>query len=264
MAQWAPHLAEFKGWFSSQDGFGEYLRHFFEYYGYFFRDYQEDHMFVYTKLHKEFSKNLEKAIDVWLATRGMTQEDLGAMLEHAQNLGDQQANEIVDMLIGMLEYHRWIKDIFALKANESIANLLGDENVEQFFKPRTEDGWKKLGDMDVDWGTEWWENWTDAEWEEWWDSDAREQWDADWWEEKQEAWTDKEWAEWTAQEAAPEAQAAAAEADPNLIYVVVPDGVNAGDQLQVTAPSGQVLATTVPDGLGPGDQFAVSAAVSAG
>ena len=29
------------------------------------------------------------------------------------------------------------------------------------------------------------------------------------------------WAEWTAQEAAPEAQAAAAEADPNLIYVVV-------------------------------------------
>lgn len=209
-------------------------------------------MFIYTKLHKEFTANLQKAVDVWLASRGMTEENLEQMLAHALAQGDQEADQIVDMLLGMLEYHRWVHDIFELKKHEQVADLLGDETSEAYFKPRTEDGWKKLGDMDVEWGTDWWAAWTDDEWEKWWDSDAREHWESDWWEDKQEAWADKEWAE-------PDAPAPAAEADPNLIYVVVPDGVNAGDQLQVTAPNGQALLATVPDGLGPGDQFAVSA-----
>ena len=38
--------------------------------------YHEIYRFIYTKLHKEFTANLQKAVDVWLASRGMTEENL--------------------------------------------------------------------------------------------------------------------------------------------------------------------------------------------
>jgi len=45
---------------------------------------------------------------------------------------------------------------------------------------------------------------------------------------------------------------------PQLLAVTCPDGVAAGDQLQVATPDGQTLLVSVPEGIGPGMVFNVS------
>ena len=53
MAWQEPLLGEFKSWYTDVEGFGGYLKHFMAHYGHFFREKQETHLFVYSKLHQD-------------------------------------------------------------------------------------------------------------------------------------------------------------------------------------------------------------------
>ena len=44
---------------------------------------------------------------------------------------------------------------------------------------------------------------------------------------------------------------------PSILTVTVPDGVTAGQQIQIRAPSGQLVNVKVPEGCGPGSQFKI-------
>ena len=46
-------------------------------------------------------------------------------------------------------------------------------------------------------------------------------------------------------------------AAPSILTVTVPDGVTAGQQIQIKAPSGQLVNVKVPEGCGPGSQFKI-------
>ena len=46
-------------------------------------------------------------------------------------------------------------------------------------------------------------------------------------------------------------------AAPSILTVTVPDGVMAGQQIQIKAPSGQLVNVKVPEGCGPGSQFKI-------
>eukprot|EP00434_Breviolum_minutum_P005231 symbB.v1.2.004611.t1/scaffold255.1/size249928/1 len=180
------------------DGFGHYLRHFLAHYGHFFRDHQETHLFVYTKLHQEFVENLERAVHVWLTSKDLGDEHLEAMLGYAHAAGDVETSGIVDALTRMLEYHSWIEYIFGLKNSPEAENWM----KEQWYKP----GWEAIGDSELRWSVQGWEQWTDEEWQNWW-SQRREwsddewelwyqeqnDWSQSWWDDKQEEWQSKSW-----------------------------------------------------------------------
>jgi hypothetical protein len=55
----------------------------------------------------------------------------------------------------------------------------------------------------------------------------------------------------------PQAPPAAAPAAPMILTVTVPDGVMAGQQIQIKAPTGQLVNVKVPEGCGPGSQFKI-------
>ena len=55
----------------------------------------------------------------------------------------------------------------------------------------------------------------------------------------------------------PEAPTPPAPAAPTLLTITVPDGVVAGQQIQIKAPSGQLVNVKVPEGCGPGSQFKI-------
>jgi hypothetical protein len=46
-------------------------------------------------------------------------------------------------------------------------------------------------------------------------------------------------------------------AAPTILTVTVPDGVMAGQQIQIKAPTGQLVNVKVPEGCGPGSQFKI-------
>ena len=50
---------------------------------------------------------------------------------------------------------------------------------------------------------------------------------------------------------------AAAPAPPTILTVTVPEGVMAGQQIQIKAPTGQLVKVKVPEGCGPGSQFKI-------
>jgi len=50
---------------------------------------------------------------------------------------------------------------------------------------------------------------------------------------------------------------AAAPSAPMILTVTVPDGVMAGQQIQIKAPTGQLVNVKVPEGCGPGSQFKI-------
>ena len=61
-------------------------------------------------------------------------------------------------------------------------------------------------------------------------------------------------------EAPPQPQApppAAAPPAPTVLTITVPEGVMAGQQIQIKAPSGQLVNVKVPEGCGPGSQFKI-------
>ena len=50
---------------------------------------------------------------------------------------------------------------------------------------------------------------------------------------------------------------AAAPAAPTVLTITVPEGVMAGQQIQIKAPTGQLVNVKVPEGCGPGSQFKI-------
>lgn len=108
-------LIDFKQWFASVGGFGNYLRRFFTDYQAYFSEFAEEHSLVYTQLHKEFCQNLEDAVDAWLRLRGLSEDDFGDMLRQAERRGDSQSDEMLGVLLGLLDYQPWIHSIFALR-----------------------------------------------------------------------------------------------------------------------------------------------------
>lgn len=128
---WGPLLEDFKTWFASHDGFGNYLLTFYQHYDQYVNVYEETHALVYTEMHREFSTELERALHSWLETRGMSEEHLEAMLRAAQ--ADAHTDVIVDVLIGMMDYQEWIQAIFALKKSARIAELFADDDCEPYM-----------------------------------------------------------------------------------------------------------------------------------
>ena len=59
------------------------------------------------------------------------------------------------------------------------------------------------------------------------------------------------------QQPAPAPPPAAAPSAPMILTVTVPDGVMAGQQIQIKAPTGQLVNVKVPEGCGPGSQFKI-------
>ena len=55
----------------------------------------------------------------------------------------------------------------------------------------------------------------------------------------------------------PEVPPAAAPAAPTVLTITVPEGVVAGQQIQIKAPTGQLVNVKVPEGCGPGSQFKI-------
>merc|ERR1712048_516885 len=104
-------------------------------------------------------------------------------------------------------------------------------------------GWDSIGGSEVKWDVHWSEQWTDAEWDAWWT--PRQEWtDEEWeewwaqqqnwdgsWEDKAGSWADKKWSDWSDWTEPPAVPPATAE-----MTVVVPEGVAAGDAVQVTTP----------------------------
>eukprot|EP00440_Ansanella_granifera_P014258 gb/GFBE01015497.1/.p1 GENE.gb/GFBE01015497.1/~~gb/GFBE01015497.1/.p1 ORF type:complete len:185 (+),score=44.92 gb/GFBE01015497.1/:1-555(+) len=117
-------LPEFKQWFADIDGFGTYLRSYFEHYDSYFDLYAEEHALIYSKLHKEFSLSLEESIDQWLSSKGLTEDAFGDMMQQACRRGDHKSDEIVGVLLGMLDYQLWIANIFELKRSRQLGELL--------------------------------------------------------------------------------------------------------------------------------------------
>lgn len=179
MDAWDPFLAEFNAWFASKGGFGDYLRHFLAYYGPFFQEGREEHLFVYTKLHTEFMNNLDNAVKAWYESKGMTEEQFAFLLEYGKGKGDQYTTGIVHQLTNLFEYPSWIAYIFSLKTNSEFMQQLADQ--------ASQSGWE-----DYTWTTRWWEKWSDAEWEQWeqWRRLGREQ--GSHWQQ----WSDEEWERW--------------------------------------------------------------------
>mmetsp|Transcript_151796 Transcript_151796/g.487087 ORF Transcript_151796/g.487087 Transcript_151796/m.487087 type:complete len:173 (+) Transcript_151796:268-786(+) len=147
----------------------------------YFDCYSEEHALVYTQLHREFSSQLEQAIDGWLKTHDLCEDDLGSMLEQARLRGDGEGDAAVGALLGMLDYQPWIGNIFVLKR-------LSDEAF-----------------------------------------------------------------------AAAAASSPGTEATPPLsLRVAVPEGVQPGQEVQVSTPDGQLLVVVVPEGCHTGFEFDVA------
>jgi len=60
-----------------------------------------------------------------------------------------------------------------------------------------------------------------------------------------------------AQPPQPEVPPASAPAAPTVLTITVPEGVMAGQQIQIKAPTGQLVNVKVPEGCGPGSQFKI-------
>eukprot|EP00747_Dinoflagellata_sp_TGD_P169288 gnl/TRDRNA2_/TRDRNA2_197885_c0_seq1.p1 gnl/TRDRNA2_/TRDRNA2_197885_c0~~gnl/TRDRNA2_/TRDRNA2_197885_c0_seq1.p1 ORF type:complete len:265 (+),score=74.13 gnl/TRDRNA2_/TRDRNA2_197885_c0_seq1:130-924(+) len=258
MAELAPYLDEFKTWYTAVDGFGEYLLHFIMNYGGFFKERQETHEFVYTKLHREFSDNLEAAVDVWRTSKGLSEEHMAAMLEYGQQIGDVHTTGIIAALHQMLEYQSWIAYMFSLKQDPQVRMLMASQKL----KPRP----NSIGSSGLKWETQWWEQWTEDEymqlcaaasagsiedWTEWWEK--QDHFDSGRWTDKATSWADKTWTE-------PEAATCAAQKETEYVSfdVIVPEGSSAGSTLQVVAPDEQLLEVAVPHGIEAGSAFSVS------
>eukprot|EP00927_Polykrikos_kofoidii_P078013 TRINITY_DN74893_c0_g1_i1.p1 TRINITY_DN74893_c0_g1~~TRINITY_DN74893_c0_g1_i1.p1 ORF type:complete len:169 (-),score=24.68 TRINITY_DN74893_c0_g1_i1:132-638(-) len=114
-------MQEFKDWFTSVSGFGEYLKGYYTHYAAYFDDYVEEHSLTYTHLHTEFSDSLSASIQQWLHSQGISEDDFGDMLCLARARGDDKSDEIVGTLLGMLDYTMWFQHIFKLRHDSRLA-----------------------------------------------------------------------------------------------------------------------------------------------
>eukprot|EP00929_Paragymnodinium_shiwhaense_P021818 TRINITY_DN14121_c0_g1_i1.p1 TRINITY_DN14121_c0_g1~~TRINITY_DN14121_c0_g1_i1.p1 ORF type:complete len:184 (-),score=40.18 TRINITY_DN14121_c0_g1_i1:317-868(-) len=108
-------LPEFKAWFESVAGFGDYLKTFYEHYASYLDSYHDEHSLMYTQIHKEFVANLEQCIDQWLHSKGLSEDDFGEMLGIARARGDVSSSQIIDKIFSMVEYQQWFAQIFDLR-----------------------------------------------------------------------------------------------------------------------------------------------------
>jgi hypothetical protein len=123
LSPWKDLWDEFRCWFAAKKGFGTDLTYFYTQYRGYFNEYDESHQLIYTELHKQFSANLEIRIHEWLSTKGLGEEHFETMLKEVEA---EQADEIVGVLLGLLDYERWIVAIFSLLKSERLADLLQD------------------------------------------------------------------------------------------------------------------------------------------
>jgi hypothetical protein len=137
---WKPFWDEFRCWFAAKKGFGADLTYFYTQYRGYFNEYDASHLLIYTDLHKQFSANLEMRIHEWLASKGMTEAHFEEMLQEVA--ADPAADEILNVLLGMLDYERWIRAIFDLLKSERLAYLL--EDMDDCAEPYMNEGYGRV------------------------------------------------------------------------------------------------------------------------
>eukprot|EP00928_Gymnodinium_smaydae_P058768 TRINITY_DN41974_c0_g1_i1.p1 TRINITY_DN41974_c0_g1~~TRINITY_DN41974_c0_g1_i1.p1 ORF type:complete len:150 (-),score=33.25 TRINITY_DN41974_c0_g1_i1:66-461(-) len=111
----APHAEKLKEWLLAEEGFGEYVYKFFRENKDYFDDYNEEHALYYTTLHKAFTESFETEVQGWLRDEGLGEEDLEALLQQGRGSGDPEIEAVVDTMLNVLEYDKWIQNIFQLK-----------------------------------------------------------------------------------------------------------------------------------------------------
>mmetsp|Transcript_36399 Transcript_36399/g.77517 ORF Transcript_36399/g.77517 Transcript_36399/m.77517 type:complete len:132 (+) Transcript_36399:50-445(+) len=109
-----PHAERLKEWLLSEEGFGEYVHSFFRENKDYFDDYSEEHALHYTTLHKVFAEKFEAEVQGFLADEGLSEAHLEAMLHFGRD-GDPELEAVIDTMVEVLEYDKWIKNIFELK-----------------------------------------------------------------------------------------------------------------------------------------------------
>mmetsp|Transcript_35800 Transcript_35800/g.83262 ORF Transcript_35800/g.83262 Transcript_35800/m.83262 type:complete len:132 (-) Transcript_35800:72-467(-) len=110
-----PHVERLKLWLLSEEGFLETLHAFFRENKNYFDVYNEEHALHYTSLHKEFASKFEAEIKGWLSDEGLKEEQLETMLRLGREGGDPDIEAMVDTMIEVLEYDKWIQHVFELK-----------------------------------------------------------------------------------------------------------------------------------------------------
>merc|ERR1712039_332860 len=110
-----PHAERLKEWLLSEDGFLETVNAFFVENKAYFDIYQEEHALHYTTLHKDFASKFESEIQAWLADEGLQEVHLEAMLQLGRESGDPEVELVIDTMSQVMEYDRWIQNIFELK-----------------------------------------------------------------------------------------------------------------------------------------------------
>mmetsp|Transcript_132648 Transcript_132648/g.383511 ORF Transcript_132648/g.383511 Transcript_132648/m.383511 type:complete len:137 (+) Transcript_132648:77-487(+) len=110
-----PHAEKLKEWILAQEGFGDFLNAFFVENKAYFDIYQEEHALHYTTLHKTFADKFEQEIQAWLAEEGLREEHLATMLEMGRADDDPDVELVIDTMLDVMDYSRWIKNIFEIK-----------------------------------------------------------------------------------------------------------------------------------------------------
>mmetsp|Transcript_71274 Transcript_71274/g.139974 ORF Transcript_71274/g.139974 Transcript_71274/m.139974 type:complete len:135 (+) Transcript_71274:139-543(+) len=110
-----PHVDRLKDWVLAEEGFGNFLNAFFNENKAYFDVYQEEHALHYTTLHKAFAEQFEAEINGWLADEGLREQDLEAMLRLGRDGGDPEIELVIDTMLDIMVYDRWIRNIFEIK-----------------------------------------------------------------------------------------------------------------------------------------------------
>merc|ERR1712187_863939 len=110
-----PHVDKLKLWMTAEDGFGGWLDEFFRENGKYFDDYQEEHQLHYTTLHQNFVSKFEAETNGWLADEGLGEQHLQVMFQLGRYEGDPEVEAMIDTMLNVMEYDKWITHIFELK-----------------------------------------------------------------------------------------------------------------------------------------------------
>mmetsp|Transcript_32760 Transcript_32760/g.66192 ORF Transcript_32760/g.66192 Transcript_32760/m.66192 type:complete len:135 (-) Transcript_32760:285-689(-) len=110
-----PHVERLKLWLLSEEGFLESVHAFFRENKSYFDAYSEEHALHYTTLHRDFADKFEAEIKGWLSDEGLKEEHLEAMLRLGREGGDPDVEAMVDTMLDVMEYDKWIQHVFELK-----------------------------------------------------------------------------------------------------------------------------------------------------
>mmetsp|Transcript_29161 Transcript_29161/g.80034 ORF Transcript_29161/g.80034 Transcript_29161/m.80034 type:complete len:136 (+) Transcript_29161:99-506(+) len=110
-----PHVEKLKVWLVAEDGYGGWLDSFFRENGKYFDAFQEEHALHYKTLHVEFAAKFEAEIQGWLRDEGMTEDHLVAMFQLGRLSGDPETEAVIDTMLEVMDYNKWIQHIFEVK-----------------------------------------------------------------------------------------------------------------------------------------------------